>query len=604
MKKFITSLFLLGFIIGQNTLFAQIDEHRQLIDSLNKIKRNIKSNPNRANNQFVYDNICGCNGTVKLNIYKGLDDPSHNWGGDKVPNFDKYTLGSVTVANLNDTDGDSIVDNLDTVVIATSRGVDELDLMKLEVIVDGKFSPNCNKIKLVNKSTNSCVKLWRKSSKEVQYDLNTEITLQPANTKKYKNELIQTLWVEACDVSTALRDIIIVGNRVEKDTINGITTLAPKDSVSATAIWVRKKNVYYDSITKIPLPVPALLGIDQPGLIESIDKDGTQSNHGFRAKDGSRYGFGSFAKKDWTNYYTGEDLFYGGRILFEFEIFPHEICNKLNIYDIIFDITRRKDTYDILYNDEHHNPKITKESFPIINDISNDDTNDLFDEDKTPSPGNHEIFSYDSPSVNRLSFIDPIKKDTNKTNTFVFRNLNFSEFVRISLKSQNLEGDSILRGSRCSNNIDWLLSSASYNSWTYNSSNPLNPIYQYSEVAKPGATLISTPRILFDLTSSNAGFDIKALGIESVNHAYALKYTKADSSFLLAVKRDDDSGWNTLINKSSVLSNGNWTIKYPTISPYIRIDIYKSTIDFNDQDEIFFTIKKIPSTILNKIKLK
>ena len=44
---------------------------------------------------------CGCAGTISVNIYNGLYPP---YGGDLVT--DKINIGAVTIANLNDTDGD------------------------------------------------------------------------------------------------------------------------------------------------------------------------------------------------------------------------------------------------------------------------------------------------------------------------------------------------------------------------------------------------------------------------------------------------------------------------------------------------------------------
>lgn len=74
---------------------------------------------------------------IILDIYNGLYDwvdEEREWsGGQLLANWAKITPGAVTVANLNDTDGDSIPDKDDNEVLASSIGRDEIDLMKLVV---------------------------------------------------------------------------------------------------------------------------------------------------------------------------------------------------------------------------------------------------------------------------------------------------------------------------------------------------------------------------------------------------------------------------------------------------------------------------------------
>ncbi len=118
------------------------------------------------------------------------------------------------------------------------------------------------------------------------------------------------------------------------------------DKVSATALWVEKKNVYYNETGKITIPEPSALGIDNSTLLGTINKTVIQAPNGFRAKDGTRYGFGTFGEYTNLPYYSNEDLYFGGEILFEFEVFPHDLISELSKFDITFDIARRKKVND------------------------------------------------------------------------------------------------------------------------------------------------------------------------------------------------------------------------------------------------------------------
>lgn len=441
------------------------------------------------------------------------------------------------------------------------------------------------------------------STKEVLYDLNSVVALQTGNVKKYRNEVVLTIWVEVGTVSTAMRDVKINAYRLELDSLTGITAEVTKDSVRATALWLEKKNVYVSDSTKIALPDPAILGVDQPGLLETIEKDGNASPHGVRAKDNTRYGYGSFSKYDNLPYYSGEDVLGGGRILFEFEIFPHDIVAQMSKHNITFDIGRRKQVIMQRYLDGRHQPDTTLSTqFPVLLDVSNDDPENFlnsnygnfYDEDNVPQK--YELYSFDSPSTLRNSKYSPSDTVNLVVDPITLREINFSEFARVSFSSKKLGGNSTLNGSRCSQKVAWLCSSADVLKYSLNKADPYNPDFQYSESAMPGNRVHSFPRFGNSIAGTDAVFDIKPIGGD--DHAYILQYKLGDY-FVLAYKNSNDIGWTPLGN-TSTLVNGAWTFKDVSI----RVDIYKGLKNFNVGDSYYFWVKTIPASILNKIKAK
>ena len=105
-----------------------------------------------------------------------------------------------------------------------------------------------------------------------------------------------------------------------------------------------------------------------------------------------------------------------------------------------------------------------------------------------------------------------------------------------------------------------------------------------------------------DTITQDCVFDIKSLSNNSSNRAYSLIYSKVDSSFSLEIKNATDTKWNSIAMVKK--SNGNWTLKFPLVTPEIRVDIYPGLLDFYDKERFYFWIKDIPSNIINKINSK
>jgi hypothetical protein len=134
--------------------------------------------------------------------------------------------GSATVANLNNTNGDGYDDKDQDTVKKVPNGPggssDEVDLMKLVVTPPEDPNPGNNKVTLT--FAGPPVKLWKKSTKEI------EVPLTNGSVEFTVPQLKQTggseFYIEALAVSNSLRDIVITSSY-----------LGATDTVKATAIW-------------------------------------------------------------------------------------------------------------------------------------------------------------------------------------------------------------------------------------------------------------------------------------------------------------------------------------------------------------------------------
>ena len=145
-----------------------------------------------------------------------------------IPEKDEDYPGAFTVANLNDTDGDGLLDNdiTDTEVKKGAAGTDEEDLMKL--VVSG---PAHGKMKITVVS--GSVAFWEKSTKETEVPrVGNEVLIDCADLPK-------TIWVEATNYSADLLDIEM---KLGWETPDG-QLIDDLDTVNATAVWAEKLPV-------------------------------------------------------------------------------------------------------------------------------------------------------------------------------------------------------------------------------------------------------------------------------------------------------------------------------------------------------------------------
>lgn len=397
-------------------------------------------------------------GPVDLVIYNGVS-------GEMVPDAEEETKGAVTVANFNSTDGDDIADYQDPLIqpLLSGQGANvDLDMMKI-VLNRPLNSPDASKVYL--KKLGGSIRLWRSPDKQEQ--TGGEVGFIGGKVTFLAKELPQTLYVEATNYSTPKLPENPTG---EKDIILALEYDGIQDVVKATALWVVLSRVWTQRVGCEPSPIcienpePVNGPLDRlRALNGSSLQDRISENISI---DGSRYGHGTCRRDAPTP--PNKDQTYGGRILFEFLIYPTAV--NFSLYDVYFDCTRQRKLREMIV--EHGevtgnicldgNVRYKCQEFPQ-DDSANDDEQSG-DEDNTPAflnesydgyPKGYRIYSRDRPAISDLY------STLSKKQAFWVTKLTFREFVRIKVGEDFASGTNIqadgngLIGSRASNKIDW-----------------------------------------------------------------------------------------------------------------------------------------------------
>jgi hypothetical protein len=352
-------------------------------------------------------------------VFVHLVDPKPNLtihngqGGAAIPEAREVVDGAFTVANLNDTDGDGTdasgnytPDKDDNLVVATEKGEDEQDLMRL--VLHRPVPDNGGNVTL--KVTAGNAKLWEKSTKE------NHIALIDGQVTFPTSQLDKTIWVELPAVSEQVGDVRLemhYGSRFDK--------------VVATGIWVTRTAVEYETKTANDvLAHPTWQDMTTP------PKDLLETHGGTGIRPITP-----------TN---------GGRnvIAFQYTVAPPNVGQYPNIK---IDITRRKEGVVWFYEaDGEANLEYSDFApprFPKKVDEANDDSgneDNQIDETDEPNENDH-MYSIDPPGLN--AFLRPDAAIV----TFVQQG-NLEEFVRVSVKNADPEGNS-LQGSRASDKTEW-----------------------------------------------------------------------------------------------------------------------------------------------------
>lgn len=375
---------------------------------------------------------------IVLEIYDGFYDwvagKSYSGSGVALDDVKKLNPGAVTVANLNDTNGNGMggnggVDKDENSVLATSIGRNEVDLMKL--VVKERTGVTGLTGNVVLEKVSGAVKLWNQPHKGTMVDISSPISIPVADLPK-------TYYIEATAASTSLRDIEF------KVTFNGT-----EDGVKATAVWATKTNHWStNSATPAVGSLPNL-----GGLIKfAIQNDA--------ASDGTLFGHGDFWTKPigdgagWQDNSTNNKKF-GGRILMEWEVFPPGAEQVVS-----FDVTRQRKTktwytatlaWEFTDSDKNMTFPFEADAEPADamegEDVEepNDDGNGA--EDRTPMGGN--LYSWDAPSIFK-------KYPAEESRVFHVSKNSFKEFVRVRTKSSGFGPiDGTVQGSRASDKFDW-----------------------------------------------------------------------------------------------------------------------------------------------------
>lgn len=539
-----------------------------IIKSFNLYSQKNKSQPqNQVSNNFDYQD-CTCAVKIDLTIYNGLDGL---YGGSEVKDSREVTKGAVTVANLNDTDGDNITDNIDNSVTATPQGRDEVDLMKLEIVSKGKTLPDCPDIELVYQGS---IALWKNKTKDIPQSNIIPISSLPL-----------TIWVEATQVSSSLRDILI----------QALVDGEIKDEVRATAIWVEisPQDIYYQSSA---LPDPSTLGLDAPGLLNTINNNHLVTPLGMLSKNLDRYGFGTYAEGNMPSS-PNIDLYFGGKILFRWKLLPDDAYSLGNIK---LDIARRKNTIDKFYYMTQYNPTILTTNPPLSQqneDVNDDDQasfgNDYLDEDKTPDSQGY-FFSFDSPGTPNGYFMG---LPSSNLAPIVMRDLNFEEFVRVSFKNPPV--GNILAGTRCSIKQPWSLNCSNYRSISNDSNEPYNEEKQSFSQANGGAKIITAIRSFGIPQSHDGNGTIVINSLNSNYNTFLLQYNlPTNPNQWKLAKLNANGTWSTSAWSTSINPN-TWEIT----STDVNITINQGSINFYPTAEFLFKVLTVPNSVTNQLNI-
>lgn len=488
---------------------------------------------------------------VSLDIYNGIYDweagQSYS-GGNKLGSGNKFDKGAVTIANLNDTDGDGIVDVDDDDVVASSIGRNEVDLIKLVIKKQGNDATG----NVILRKISGNVRLWESPTKgsSINLDINGEVSYPIS-------ELEKTIYIEAIEASSNLRDIEF------HLFYNGEL----KDKVRATAVWVTRTREWREN-TVTPIPNTSdLPNCNGHHLRKSLNERWISENQ-------QRYGFGGFYTGQVAGDNSALNKRIGGRILFEFFISP------LGAEELVkFDVTRQKKVrgYKMkLFSNTFE--QFANIDFPYEEDLDNekpnDDTNHNTDEDNIPSE--QLIYSADIPSNQLLEPNDV---------AFVVNKIAFHEFVRVLLFDPP-QHDELVRGSRASNVTDW------------------HCVY-YTKRGEDGGKLIEDnidASASIPLRNNFSGAVTPMVGNGSISitvnptantESYTLMFSPVTDEWVLL----------DLIGQGGTFpidaSGETWTI----INSNLNIVITKGTIPFEENDTFIFNTFNTGSTKINEINI-
>lgn len=306
-----------------------------------------------------------------------------------------FFFGAFTVANLNDTDGDGVIDKDDPAVTATANGRNEIDLVKLVINKPHtgpdqlELSAYIIRLKLVSGQA----ALWTTSQKGPPFTLTNGQADIPAS------ELPKTLYVEATAVSTALRDI-----EIKADFMKGSTVLRT-DTVKVTGIW-------------------ATASFRNSGTTLSPENTGAPINsvQEHFLKNGGALGMSLYLAnfRNWPEDAPGAIK---NLMEMQFTLQPAGIGNVSGIY---YDVTRRAETQHYAYDSLTSAPSVYG-SWLTLNpkaEVGNDDIGTDSRVDETNIPQNDHLYSFDAPGLIALS---------TSTKHRIISGINAQEFVRIRL---------------------------------------------------------------------------------------------------------------------------------------------------------------------------
>jgi hypothetical protein len=399
--------------------------------------------------------------TGQLITRNGLEGAS---GGQTVPRNDRVTVGAVTVANLNNTDGDFLPNGTENIDVNDNDvsipapppaggvpGRDEIDLIRLTLeqpqilglipitVGSVRVRVAAGPVLLFRNGPAGHLQSKSNGAAPASFAMNAFTADSNGNGT---NDVI--IWAEA-SASTALQGIDL---RYEYQP-PGTNTWIQLDRVTATAVWVTATQTI---VARNANPVPNAAG-GLPNLTRAVVVNGINND---RAVDGTRYGFGSLRSNGAA--VGPRDLRFGGRIVIEFQPAP---ANATRL-GVVFDITRQvwARAWDIVNGQGMPAAPAISRNFPWLdtpirdNELPNDDTHD---DDEQNTPVNNFIYVYDAPS----------NGSRQAANAFDVSRYTFKEWVRVQLGNTRFANQrpfpagvapaarQQVQGSRASDKVDW-----------------------------------------------------------------------------------------------------------------------------------------------------
>jgi uncharacterized protein (DUF2141 family) len=341
---------------------------------------------------------------VDLDIWDGLDGAGGGW---PVGEFAEETRGAFTVTNIQDTNGDGKRDRDQNPVEATPKGRNEVDLMKMEMVVKNVPADADVTLEITGPNAGE-VKLWDTSTKK------REITKR--SWKAGELETPKVVWVEIRETDPT------------KLVMRGVTLtlrcLGLKDTVKATGIWANVTAVWHDRDDVLSFEVVRDLPLNMWEYINMLEGFGLRR---YQEDDGSWW--------------------HGNSIFFQFTVYPPGIENEKRVY---FDITRQcHEKFYVIYSKRGplwwYVRKLEKEiPWPNQVELPNDDPHND-DESDVPSQNNH-MYSIDAPRLR-----EGVWPRNSRVRIMHFNSL---EFIRVRLDAIKPSGNRV-QGSRCSDYFPW-----------------------------------------------------------------------------------------------------------------------------------------------------
>jgi len=385
---------------------------------------------------------------IVIDIYNGLKDWATNVpysGGQLLMEDKKKTQGAVTVANFNNTDGEvastkNVIGDAKSVAgIKISPAVTETASTLIGFFQRRTLSGTC---RMTLPESVALESRFRRTILIKSISLRPMVTPVPTLTLG-SSESLMSLPLASRSPSLSIRDmkfmVLYNGN---------------SDYALATAVWV---DIMPGSLWFANSNTPEL-GADLP--YANKDRFKYAVNKSWISASGQRYGFGPFYSGQPQQNSSGtqpphpltpllpgtQDKENGGRILFEYNIRP------LGAEELVtFDCARQKKARPYEFNDFMNTlTPLIAIPFPFEtgdnNETANDDGNNSSDEDQEPTEG--FIYSADRPGN---FMIEAASTDM----SFKVNKITFREYIRLQVKSGALPPGDNLRGSRCSDRIDW-----------------------------------------------------------------------------------------------------------------------------------------------------